>query len=84
MSIRKRGEDVYQLSIYLGRDPKTGKQIRDTHTFLGKLKEAEKEERRLLRERDLGLYAAPSNETVEEYLTGWLRDYVKANLSGHT
>ena len=38
----------------------------------------------MLRERDLGLYAAPSNETVEEYLTRWLRDYVKANLSGNT
>lgn len=84
MSIRARGEDIWQIDVYLGRDPKTGKRIRDTHTFIGKFKAAEKEERRLLRERDQGLYAAPSHETVDEYLTRWLREYVKPNLSGNT
>jgi hypothetical protein len=42
------------------------------------------EERRLLRERDLGVYVSPTRETVTEYLTRWLRDYVKANLSRNT
>lgn len=84
MSIRKQGEGTYQIEVYLGRDPKTGKRIRDTVTFIGKQKEAEKEERRLLRERDLGLYIAPSNETVNEYLTRWLRDYAKPNVAGTT
>ena len=42
MSIRPRGEDIWQIDIYLGRDPKTRKRIRDTHTFVGKFKAAEK------------------------------------------
>lgn len=88
MSIRKQGKDTYRIDIYLGRevDPETGKvtKIRGIHTFTGKQKAAEAEERRLLRERDLGVYVAPSHETVKEYLTRWLRDYAKVELAGST
>jgi integrase len=88
MSLRKQGKDTYRIDIYLGRevDPETGKftKIRGIHTFTGKQKAAEAEERRLLRERDLGLYVAPSNETVNEYLARWLRDYAKVELAGTT
>jgi integrase len=88
MSIRRQGKDTYRIEIYLGReqDPETDKctRLRGIHTFTGKAKAAEAEERRLLRERDLGLYVAPTNETVTDYLERWLRDYAKVELSGTT
>lgn len=83
MSIRKQGKDSYRIEVYLGHDPVTGKRLRGIHTFTGKITAARAEEIRLLRERDLGLYVVPSNETVKEYLTRWLSE-MKPNLAGTT
>ncbi len=84
MSIRKRGKNSFEIDVYLGRDPVTGKRLRDTHAFTGTLKGARAEQRRLLRERDLGTYVSPSTLTVGEYLDQWLRDYAKPNVAGNT
>lgn len=84
MSIRKRGPKTWQIEVYLGRDAVSGQKIRSVQEFHGTQTEAQKEERRLLRERDLGTFVKPEKLDVAEYLARWLRDYAKPNVAATT
>lgn len=84
MSVHKREKNVFEIDIYLGRDPITGKRLRDIQRFHGTFTGAKAEERRLLRERDLGTYVSPSTITVAEYLEQWLRDSAKPTVAATT
>ncbi|MBT9282093.1 MAG: site-specific integrase [Hydrogenibacillus schlegelii] len=77
MAIRSRGPDTYEITIDLGIDPVTGKRKRYYETFRGKKREAERRERELRRQLDLGTFDVPAQVTVEEFLRDWLRE--KAN-----
>ena len=72
MSIRERGKNSWEITIHLGWHPETGKRVRGYHFFTGTKKAAEAEERRLLRERDLGTYIEPSSMSTAEMLSMWL------------
>ncbi|MDI4231426.1 site-specific integrase [Bradyrhizobium sp. Arg237L] len=64
-SIDQRGEDVYRLRYRVdGR--------RFTKTFKGKLTDARKELRRLLREGDTGDHVEPSKLTVGQWIDTWI------------
>ncbi len=64
----------WRLRFYLGRDP-DGKRNIYTKTFERK-KDAEAEERRLGRQKDMGALVRPSKEPLADYLVAWL-DNVK-------
>jgi integrase len=83
MTIIQRGPNTFRINVFLGRDAKTKKKIQDTVTFHGTFREAEAEERRLLRKRDLGAYPTPTTITVWEWLDRWLSD-VKPDVAGST
>ena len=85
MSIRERGENVWEINIDLGHDPVTGRRRRAFHTFRGTKREAEAEERRLLVARDAGTYVAPSALKVETLLNDWIKAHsVGGNISART
>ncbi len=72
--IRRRGKNSWEITIHLGWHPDTGKRVRGYHSFTGTRKAAEAEERRLLRERDLGVYVEPSSIGTAEMLRMWLEN----------
>lgn len=54
-SIRKRGENSWEIQITLGKDPVTGKKKRIYKTVKGTKKEAEKVLREILHQVDHGI-----------------------------
>ncbi len=72
MSIRQRGKGCWEITVELGRDPVTGRRLRNYPNVKGTQRDALAEERRLLRERDLGTYVSPTRFTTAEYLSQWL------------
>jgi len=73
-NITKRGEDRWQIKVFLGRDPETGKQLVHNKTIHGTKRDAQAYMNRVLHERDRGIWVEPSNQTVGDYLDRWLRD----------
>jgi integrase len=83
VSIRKRGKKSWEITIPLGLDRSTGKRLRDFQNLKGSKREAEAEERRLLRERDTGTYALPGTATVGAYLKRYLA-FLQPNIRPRT
>ena len=82
--IRKRGKNSYAITISLGRDPATGRYLKDYLTVKGTKKDAEKKLVEVLNQIDNGIYIRPSTTTLAEFLEMWLKDYVSPNLSPTT
>ncbi|HHV63187.1 MAG TPA: site-specific integrase [Firmicutes bacterium] len=72
-SIRKRGENSWEIKAELGRDPMTGKRRRIFKTIRGTKRDAEKALRDILRSIDEGTFSAPSKITLAEFLVQWLQ-----------
>ncbi len=81
-SIEKRGNS-WRLSVYLGKDPVTGKERRLRKTVRGSKKDAQKELRDLLHSIDNGTFVQPTKMTVEQYLEQWLKMH-KPNIEPTT
>jgi len=79
--ITQRSKDTYSIKISLGKDPATGKYKSQWFTVKGSKKDAEKRLSELLHQMDTGAYMKPGKTTVADYLTQWLSNYVKPNLS---
>jgi len=71
--IRKRGKNSWLISIYLGRDHVTGKELRYTETFYAPMKSLVQERERELR-RQLHTPSGPKREimTLDEWFDEWL------------
>lgn len=80
--IEKRGNS-WRLSVYLGKDPATGKERRVRKTVRGSEKDAQKALRDLLHSIDEGTFVEPAKMTVEQYLEQWLETH-KANVEPTT
>lgn len=80
--IRKRGKNSWEVRVYLGRDPKTGKKIWKYATVRGSRRDAEAVERRLLGRQERGELAAV-RMTVAELLDEWLA-HVQAHRERRT
>ena len=80
--IEKRGNS-WRLSVYLGKDPVTGKERRVRKTVRGSEKDAQKALRDLLHSIDEGTFVEPAKMTVEQYLEQWLETH-KANVEPTT
>lgn len=83
MSIKKRGNDTWQVRIFLGRDG-NGKIKHFNETIKGKRKDAEIFETKKKRELDLGIFIEHSKITVDEYLDKWLEVSAKSRLKERT
>lgn len=77
VKIVKRGERKWLVRIFLGRDPETGKQNWHSKTINGTKKDAETYLHGVLRDRDLGKLAPPSNLTVNRLADKWLEESVR-------
>lgn len=67
-----RGERVWLVRVFLGRDSSTGKGNYYNKTIHGNKKDAQKYLNSVLREKDLGTFVEPSAITLNEYLNQWL------------
>ncbi len=81
VSIRKRGQNYWEICVNLGVDPSTGKRVRSFHSFRGTKRQAEQEHTRLSRARDLGVYVPPAKMTLGEFLQRWLEDHARHQVS---
>lgn len=82
--IERRGEQKWLVRWYLGQDPTTGRYRYKSTTVRGTKKDAERELRRVLRERDTGSYIESSKLTLAGYLERWLEDAAKRALRRRT
>jgi len=82
-SIRKRGERSWEIRLYLGRDPKTGEELRQSTTFKGSKKAAEAELARLVNQIETGAFLPPGRLTVTEFLDRWV-EHIRTRVSGRT
>lgn len=81
--IRKRGERSWAIVLDLGRDA-SGKRRQKWHSVKGTKRDAERELSKLINALYTGDYVEPSKMRVSEYLTQWLADYAKTNVSPKT
>jgi integrase len=77
--IRRRGEHSWEIKIDIGRDP-AGNRIVHYHSVKGSERDANKKLTELLKSRDDGSYAAPSKETVADYVRARVTHW---EASGH-
>ena len=82
-SIRKRGERSWEIRLYLGRDPKTGEELRQSITFRGSKKAAEAEPARLVNQIETGAFLPPGRLTVSEFLDKWV-EHIRTRVSART
>ncbi len=85
----KQGELVenssWSIRIDEGKDPITGKRVQRSFTVKkGTHKDAERELRDLLHSLDVGSYVKPAKVTVADYLSRWLQEYAKPNLTSRS
>ncbi|MCR9093726.1 MAG: site-specific integrase [bacterium] len=82
--IRRRGDQKWLVTIYLGTHPDTGKRIYESKTVHGTKAVAEKALRQLLTQRDLGELHTPSRLPLSEYLDRWISDAVEDRVRPRT
>jgi len=82
-SIRKRGERSWEIRLYLGRDPKTGEELRQSITFKGGRKAAEAELARLVNQIETGAFLPPGRLTVSEFLDKWM-EHIRTRVGART
>lgn len=70
-SLRQRG-DAIEIRYDIGRDPATGRRKTASVNFKGSLRDAHREARRRLGERDLSLHIDANKITMRDYLARWL------------
>ena len=73
-NITKRGENRWQVKVFLGRDPGTGKQKFHNKTINGTKKDAQAYLNKVLYERDQGVWVEPSTMMVGDYLDRWVAE----------
>lgn len=82
--VDKSGRGVFQVRVYLGRDPATGKRINAVRTVHGTVKDAQKVLRDLLEEKDSGRPVEMSKLSVGAYLDRWLKTSAEKRLDAET
>src|SRR5919205_1720304 len=70
--VSKKGRATWLVRIFLGTDPKTGKNRYHNHTVKTSKADAERYRNAVLRERDLGTFVDPSPIELDAYLDTWL------------
>lgn len=81
--IINRGENVWLVRIFMGRDDK-GKKRYHNKTIHGNKKAAQQYLNEKLREKDLGIFVQPSRESSNKYLDKWLETAAKPRVREKT
>ena len=81
--VKARGQKRWRLRLYLGINPKTGKQEWFSGTFDTK-KEAELQEAKLKVRKGRGERVLPSKEPFGEFLDRWLKDVKRPEITPGT
>jgi integrase len=76
-SLRRRGDDSWEIRLSLGKSMTTGRWLQKSVTVHGTKKDADREMRKLLHSLANGTYVEPEKVTVGEFCERWLRDYIK-------
>lgn len=79
----ERGDDKFQIRIFLGRDTE-GKKHYHNETFHGKKTDAKKKLRELIGKHERGEALRLSNNTLNTFLDEWLKSNPKLKESTHT
>lgn len=77
-SIRQRGRNSFEVSVFLGRNEK-GKRLRKTETVRGTKKEAQQRLRQILTEMDKGITPSTERYTLREWLSVWMDEIIVPN-----
>lgn len=83
-TIYRRGQNTFQVRVFLGYDPQTGKRRNHCKTIRGTKKDAEKYLTKILRELHTGTFVEPSRKTVREHLNEWLETTVRSRVRPQT
>lgn len=82
--IHRRSAGTWEVIVEAGRDPRTGKRLRETFTVRGTKREAELQAAERTAAIARGSFIDPSRETVAEFLRRWITDYVEPSLALRT
>lgn len=82
-SIRQRGNRSWEIRLFLGKDPQTGKKLYRSVTFHGNKKQAQAELARLVHQIETGQFLPPGKLTVAEFFEKW-REYIRTRVSART
>ncbi len=78
-TIFKRKDGYYQGTVYIGRDPETGKEKKKT--FYGKSRpEVSEKLQKFIAKMKLGLWVEGGNVTLGDWLDAWLEQYAKPSI----
>ena len=79
-----RGDRIWLIRVYLGRDHETKKRNYHNRTIRGSMREAQAYLTKKLRERDLGRDLEGAKITLNEYFDRWLETAVKPRVRQKT
>lgn len=83
MAITKRGENVYLVRVYVGRDRITKKRIEVNETVHGDFEEAQRKEQILKSKAERGRIVKPARMTVKQLLDFYLENTKHRREEGH-
>lgn len=83
-TIRRRGQQTWELRYDAARDPRTGERRLRYSYVRGTRREAERALSELIHRRDNGMDIEPAKTTVAAYLDRWLQDYAQPNVAPST
>ncbi|MCS7316601.1 MAG: site-specific integrase, partial [Bryobacteraceae bacterium] len=81
--MRQRGNRSWELRVFLGTDPQSGKKRYRSLTFHGNKKQAEAELAKLIHQIETGHFLPPGKISVAEFLQKW-REYIRTRVSART
>ena len=79
-----RGERIWLVRVFMGRDSESGKRKYVNKTIHGTLRDAQAYLSRSQRDRDLGVFFEPSRISLDGYLDKWLETAAKPKLRAKT
>ncbi len=74
----------YRISVFIGRDEKTGRKLYHYETFKGTIAQAREREIEIKNEKRLGTYVKPTKLNLSDFLDKWLEDYSKTHTAPST
>ena len=83
-SIRERKKGIFNIEMFLGRDPVTGKKNIYTETVTGSIKDAKKRVTQLEHQFNTGAVINPSKYTIRHALEDWLKNHGEVNIRATT
>ena len=76
--IIRRGQQVWMVRIYAGREPETGRRKYIRKSIHGGLRAAQAHLNHMLAEQELGRNIRSSRQTLDQYLDHWLNIWARA------